>query len=139
MKERITYGIEKDLDPHEFIEVLVDSSLGERRPIDEPERIKKMLKNANLIIGARDKGRLIGIARALTDFSYCTYLSDLAVSQKYQKLGIGKQLIREIKEVAPEANLILLSAPAAVDYYPKIGMTKHESAFTLKDLTDLKK
>lgn len=138
MKDRITYSIEKNIDPNEFIEVLVDSSLGERRPVNDLERIKKMLKNANLIVGARDKGKLIGIARALTDFSYCTYLSDLAVSQKYQKLGIGKQLIREIKEVAPEANLILLSAPAAVEYYPKIGMTKHEAAFTLKNLNDLK-
>lgn len=138
MKNSITYGLEKDLEPNEFIEVLEDSSLGERRPVKDLERIKKMLDNANLIIGARDRGKLIGIARALTDFSYCTYLSDLAVRQKYQKLGIGKQLIREIKEFTPDANLILLSAPAAIGYYPKIGMTKHEAAFTLGSLTDLK-
>jgi predicted N-acetyltransferase YhbS len=93
-----------------------------------------MCENANLIITARLDGKLIGVARSMTDFGYCTYLSDLAVDREYQRKGIGKRLIEETKKQTPQATLILLSAPAAVDYYPKIGMKKHNHCFILTDL-----
>jgi predicted N-acetyltransferase YhbS len=134
----ITYKIEKDLKAEEFVDVLNKSTLGERRPVDEPERILKMLAHGNLIITARKKGVLIGVARSLTDFLYCTYLSDLAVDQAYQKQGIGKELIRLTKLETPKAKLILLSAPKAVEYYPKIGMKKWEQCYVLDDVNDLK-
>jgi ribosomal protein S18 acetylase RimI-like enzyme len=135
----IVYNNEPRLDPEEFLAVLIDSTLGERRPIGEKDRIIKMCENASLVVTARHKGKLVGVARALTDFTYCTYLSDLAVSVAYQKRGIGKELIRRVKEAIPEATLLLLSAPKAMDYYPKIGLTRHEGAFILKDVGDLKK
>ena len=97
-----------------------------------------MCKNANLIVTARRDGKLIGVGRSLTDFTYCTYLSDLAVDIKFQRQGIGKELIAETKKQTPDAKLILLSAPAAVDYYPKIGMKKHNHCFILDDVNDLK-
>lgn len=134
----IIYAIGETLDPEEFIEVLNDSTLGKRRPVEELDRIRKMCEKANLIVTARVEGKMVGIARALTDFSFCTYLSDLAVRESYQHRGIGKALIKKVKEAAPQATLILLSAPAAVDYYPKIGLTKHPAAFTLKDVNELK-
>lgn len=134
----IIYTVEKSLDVSEFIEVLKNSTLAERRPVDDEQRISSMCNNANLIVTARLDGRLIGVARSITDFIYCTYLSDLAVDVKYQKKGIGKNLIEETKKITPQAKLILLSAPAAVDYYPKIGMTKHNHCFYIDDLKDLK-
>jgi len=134
----ITYQIEKDLTIKEFTDVLNKSTLGERRPVDEPERILKMLEHGNLIITARENNVLIGVARSLTDYLYCTYLSDLAVDQAYQKQGIGKELIRLTKMETPKAKLILLSAPKAVEYYPKIGMTKWEQCFVLDNVEDLK-
>jgi predicted N-acetyltransferase YhbS len=134
----IIYKVESSLDPSEFIDVLNRSSLGERRPVDDLSRIKKMCENANLIVTARSDGKLIGIARSITDFSYCIYLSDLAVLKVYQKKGIGKKLIEETKKMAPHAKLILLSAPAAIDYYPKIGMKKHDYCFILDDVNELK-
>jgi len=132
----IVYKVENYLDPSEFIDVLKRSTLGKRRPIDDFERIKEMCENSNLIVSARLDGKLIGIARSITDFSYCTYLSDLAVDKDYQKKGIGKRLIAETKKQSPQATLILLSAPAAVDYYPKIGMIKHNHCFILTDIND---
>ncbi len=129
---------ELTLDPQEFIDVLNRSTLAERRPVNDMNRINEMCKNANLIITARLDGKLVGIARSVTDFVYCTYLSDLAVDLKFQKQGIGKKLIEETKKQAPQATLILLSAPAAVDYYPKIGMTKHNHCFLLTDIKNLK-
>lgn len=125
----ITYQLENDLSAKDFIGVLRASTLAERRPVNEPERIKAMLANANLIITARDNGKMVGVSRALSDFAFCTYLSDLAVDQAYQKSGIGKELIRQTQLAAPQAKLILLSAPAAVNYYPRIGMKRHEHCF----------
>ncbi len=129
----ITFQTESNLSAEEFRSILVRSTLGERRPIDDEERLEKMLHHANVIITARENGILIGVSRALTDFAFCTYLSDLAVDANYQKGGIGKQLIRRTKLAAPEAKLILLAAPAAREYYPKIGMTKFEHCFVLDD------
>jgi len=134
----IIYSVEKSLSPDEFIEVLKSSTLAERRPVNDEQRITSMCNNANLIVTARLDGLLIGVARSITDFVYCTYLSDLAVNVKYQKNGIGKRLIEETKKVTPKAKLILLSAPAAVDYYPKIGMTKHNNCYYIDDISDLK-
>jgi len=134
----IVYTIEKSLDVSEFIEVLKNSTLAERRPIDDEQRISSMCNNANLIVTARLDGKLIGVARSITDFVYCTYLSDLAVDIKHQKKGVGKKLIEETKKITPQAKLILLSAPAAVDYYPKIGMSKHNHCFYIDDIEDLK-
>ncbi len=136
--DEIIYAVEKSLDPDEFIEVLKSSKLAERRPVDDEQRITTMCNNANLIVTARLNGLLIGVARSITDYAYCTYLSDLAVNVNYQKKGIGKRLIEETKKAAPHAKLILLSAPAAVNFYPKIGMKKHDYCYYIDDITELK-
>ncbi|PKL83613.1 MAG: GNAT family N-acetyltransferase [Ignavibacteriae bacterium HGW-Ignavibacteriae-3] len=133
----IAYQIENHPSAAEFIECLIESTLGERRPVTDFERIKKMIDNANLIITARADGQLVGIARSVTDFSYCTYLSDLAVRKNFQRRGIGRELIRRTKLAGGKAKLILLSAPAAIDYYPKIGMKKHDHCFILNDVREL--
>jgi GNAT superfamily N-acetyltransferase len=133
----IVFQQEFTLSADEFIDVLNRSTLAERRPVDNLDRIKAMVQNANLIITARLNGRLIGISRALTDFAFCTYLSDLAVDQAYQKRGIGVRLIAETKKHSPKAKLILLAAPAAVNYYPKTGMTSFTHCFLLDDINDL--
>ena len=137
-KHMIKYKIENDLSVEEFRMVLVNSTLGERRPVNEPEKLHKMLEHGNLIVTARENDRLVGVSRSLTDFVFCTYLSDLAVDKAYQKQGIGKELIRQTKLAAPDAKLILLAAPAATGYYPKTGMSRHEYCFYLDDINDLK-
>jgi ribosomal protein S18 acetylase RimI-like enzyme len=127
----VHYSLEPNLSSEEFIDCLVRSTLAERRPIESPETIRGMLQNASVLLTARWKdGHLVGVARALSDFHYCTYLSDLAVDVDYQRRGIGKELIRRTHEVAgKQTMLILLSAPKAVEYYPHIGMQQHPSAW----------
>lgn len=121
----IAFAIEPDLSAEEFQAILRASTLAERRPADDLARLDTMLRKADLVVTARDGGRLVGIARAITDFSYCCYLSDLAVAADYQRRGIGKRLIEETHRAAgPGTTLILIAAPAANDYYPRIGM-KH--------------
>ena len=125
----ITYQSEPGLSVAEFRTILIASTLGDRRPVEDLARLEKMLLNADLILTARKGGKLIGVARSVTDQCYCTYLSDLAVHREYQKLGTGRMLVKQTKATFPQANLILLSAPKAVAYYPKIGMKKHENCF----------
>jgi len=135
----LTYQIENNLPVAEFRDLLIASTLGERRPVDEPERLKKMLEHGNLIVTARTtEGKLVGVSRALTDFVYCTYLSDLAVDESFQHQGFGTELIRQTKLASPQAKLILLSAPKATGYYPKIGMSRHEFCFFLDRVEELK-
>jgi len=128
----IEYKLDKNITPLEFIEVLKKSTLGERRPIDNLETIKGMIENADIIIIATINNKIIGVARAVTDFNYCCYLSDLAVDKQYQKKGIGKKLILKIQEqLNNKCKIILLSAPNAKEYYPRIGFTQHNSAWTI--------
>ena len=106
---------------------------GINRPVDDLPRLEKMLKHANLTIAAYKNGRLVGIARALTDFSYCCYLSDLAVVKELQHRGIGRELMRRIKQrVGDGSMLLLLSAPGAMGYYPKVGYEKVENGWIIK-------
>jgi GNAT superfamily N-acetyltransferase len=128
----ITYARDRRIDRDQFIDLLSRSTLGERRPIDDHACIDAMLANANLLITAWDGDRLVGVARSVTDFAYCCYLSDLAVDASIQRAGIGRELIRLTQAaLGPKAKLILLSAPKAVDYYPRVGFTRHENAYII--------
>ena len=133
MQDAIAYTDEPVLGVDEFIDVLRRSTLAERRPVADRGRIAHMLAHADIRLCARDpKGLLVGIARSLTDFAYCCYLSDLAVDVAWQRRGIGQELIRRTHAIAGlDATLILLSAPNAMSYYPHIGLSPSERAFTI--------
>lgn len=128
----IDYRLNADVTVDQVIELLIASTLAERRPVDDRPRMQAMLQCSNLVITAWDDGQLVGIARSVSDYAYCTYLSDLAVRKPKQRQGIGTQLIQCTQAAAPMATVILLSAPAAVDYYPHIGMERHNSAWILR-------
>ena len=126
----IEYFKNIDLDLQEIILVFEKSSIN--RPIGNKNRIKSMFDNSNLIISAWDQDKLVGLCRALTDFSYCCYLSDLAVDMEYQRQGIGKTMIDLVKkEISDEVSLILLSAPNSMLFYPKLGFGKIENGFII--------
>jgi predicted N-acetyltransferase YhbS len=131
----ITYAIEDSLRSDEFIDVLKSSGLDARRPVDKPDIIQGMLENADLVVTARDSGgRLVGVARSVTDFAYCCYLSCLAVDLACQHQGIGKELIRRTKIAAggDKIALTLLSAPDGMEYYPKIGLENLDNCFGIR-------
>ena len=128
---QVVYALEPDLPAEAFRGILVASTLGERRPINGIQRLECMLRNADLIVTARLGDRLVGMARAITDFAYCCYLSDLAVDVRWQGQGIGRELMRRTREAAggEKITMLLLSAPAVMGYYPKAGLTKYENCF----------
>lgn len=137
MKTNMNLGFQISAEPAltvaEFVDVLTRSTLAERRPVDNLERIAGMLRGADLIVTARQSNRLIGVSRAITDYAYCTYLSDLAVDVAFQKQGIGRSLIDETHRLAGlQTTLILLAAPAAQAYYPHIGFERHDSCWLRK-------
>ncbi|HEU5116546.1 MAG TPA: GNAT family N-acetyltransferase [Isosphaeraceae bacterium] len=130
----VTYQVEPSLKggEEEFLDLLNRSTLAERRPIDEPETIRGMLRHADILLTARVEGRLVGLSRAITDYHFCTYLSDLAVDEAFQRQGIGRELIRRTHEAAGlRTALILLAAPRARGYYPHIGMESHDSCWII--------
>ena len=126
----IVYGIEQAPEAAEVAELYRLAGL--IRPVDDLERMGRMIAHANLIVCARDGERLVGVARALTDFSHCCYLADLAVDAEYQRQGIGKTLIARVYEaIGEEAMLLLLSAPKAMPYYPHVGFNAVENGWII--------
>ena len=128
----IEYRFGNDLNLDQVIELYNASTLGARRPVDDRQIMSEMVRQANLVITAWAGDLLIGIARTLTDFGYVGYLADLAVRQSHQRQGIGVELIKLTREkMGPRSMLVLLAAPNATAYYPKIGFHRHDSAWTL--------
>jgi len=127
---KITYRSNHKITAEEFIDLLKRSTLDQRRPVDDKGRIQSMLDHGNVLVTAWDGDKLVGVSRGLSDFAFCCYLSDLAVDESYQHKGIGKELIRLTHvESGENTMLMLLAAPAATTYYPKIGMKKFEHCF----------
>lgn len=118
----IRYSLSEKIDVGQFIDILRRSTLSERRPVDNTDKMQKMVDNGNIIATAWDDAKLVGIARSITDFAFCCYLSDLAVDAEYQRQGIGKQLIEITrKQIDDDIPLFLFAAPKAETYYPKVG------------------
>ena len=133
MTADISYRSNIKISSEDFVDLLKRSTLGERRPVDQPDRIQKMLDHGNILVTAWNGSQLVGVSRALTDFSFCCYLSDLAVDTNFQKQGIGKELVRMTHEISGcQTQLVLLAAPAATTYYPKIGLKKFAQCFVLE-------
>lgn len=129
---KIQYDYSRKISEADFVDLLNRSTLGERRPVDDPKCIKAMLDHANLLCTAWDASKLIGVARSVTDFEFCCYLSDLAVDEAYQRQGVGRELIRLTRSrLGSKAKIILLAAPKAEAYYPRLGFDPHRSAWIL--------
>ena len=130
MTTPVVYGVEPDLDAAEFRRVLIESGLAPRRPADDLPRLVRMLGQADLVVTARRDGVLAGVARTLTDFAFCAYLSDLAVCRSVQGLQVGQGLIAATRvALGPEVSLLLTAAPDAVTFYDHIGMPRVADAF----------
>ena len=127
---KLVYAVETTVSVDEFRTLLIESGLGIRRPIDDFTRLEAMLKNANVVVTARIDGVLVGIARSITDYAFCCYLSDLAVSKNAQGRGVGAQLIKETRNhLGPAVSLILNSVPESVGFYEGINMPALPNGF----------
>ena len=131
----VAYAREPDLPLADFARVLEESGLGATRPLGDLERLGRMLTQANLVMTARrgPGGELLGVARCVTDFSWCCYVSELAVGRAAQGLGVGRGLLDAAQaELGPEVSVILLSMQDAVGFYERIGMARQDDAFAFR-------
>lgn len=134
-KERnvIEYRLNEPLETGDVIRVFESSGIV--RPTANRDRIARMFAGANCVISAWSDQQLVGICRALSDHAYCCYLSDLAVCKSHQRQGIGSGLLAELKKSqGDEVSIILLSAPAAMAYYPTQGFSAIDNGFILRRL-----
>ena len=128
--KKITYKFDVVPTAQQVIELYNDADLP--RPTHDPQRIRAMFENSDLIVTAWDENKLVGVSRTITDWVWCSYLADLAVSPGYKRSGIGKQLIELTKKrVGEQSMVLLLSVPMAMDYYPKVGFSKEDRAFII--------
>jgi len=126
----ITYKVNAKIEPHQLAELFTKSGI--KRPVEDLNRIKKMIDNSDLIITAWDAEKLVGSARVITDFGFYSYIADLAIEKEYQNHGIGHELVNEImKQVGEETTYVLISPPDTIDFFPKIGFEKCGSAFII--------
>lgn len=129
----IQYKVNASITTDQFVALLKMSTLAERRPVEDSECMEGMISNSNLIVSAWHDDHLVGIARSVTDFHFACYLSDLAVSREHQRSGIGKRLqVLTQEQLGPKCKLILLAAPAASDYYKRIGFTHNSRCWVLE-------
>ncbi|MBM7653363.1 GNAT family N-acetyltransferase [Neobacillus cucumis] len=128
--ENITLLVDAKIKPEDLSTVFKQSGL--KRPYEDLPRLEKMIENADILITAWEEDRIVGVARAITDFSYCCYLSDLAVDQEYQHRGIGRELVRMVQErIGDHVSLLLLASPIAMEYYPHIGFDKISNGYMI--------
>jgi N-acetylglutamate synthase-like GNAT family acetyltransferase len=129
--KQITYRSDGKISATQLADVFRRSGI--RRPIEDLARIEKMLHHADILVTAWDGEHLVGVARGLSDFCYCCYLSDLAVDREYQHGGIGKTLVEMVQAaIGEQSMLLLLAAPEAQKYYPKIGFEAENNAWIIR-------
>jgi ribosomal protein S18 acetylase RimI-like enzyme len=129
----IEYCTDRKIDVGAFQDILERSGLAARRPVGDASRLERMLNAYNLIVTAWHGELLVGVATCWTDYAHSAYLADLAVAADHQRAGIGRRLVELARTtVGPQVTLILLSAPAAVNYYPKIGMERFTDCFIFR-------
>ena len=132
-QHRVLYACEAGLEAAAFCKVLEESGLGATRPIADAGRIAEMLAHADLIVTARldtPDRPLVGVARCISDFSWCCYVSEIAVAESAQGLGIGESLLTEMRRrLGPRVSVILASMPESVGFYERIGMPRVPDAF----------
>ena len=128
----ISYQLETEISLTEFLSILKESGLARRRPMEDLNLLERMISGSNLLVTARAEGQLVGLLRGISDHCYRSFIADLAVSQAFQRKGIGRQLLKIAREQAPEARLILFSAEDALPFYEKLGFHLHERCYQLK-------
>ena len=127
----LSYQVESGFDLEEMLALYKASGIN--RPTDNQSRMATILASANLLVTARQEGKLVGLARCMTDKAWVVYICDLLVDKSLQHQGIGKELLRQVQLITgPEVQQLLHSAESAMAYYPKVGYQLCHNAFVVK-------
>jgi ribosomal protein S18 acetylase RimI-like enzyme len=69
------------------------------------EVVERLLRDAQRVVGVYDGKRQVGFARAFTDGVSLVYLADVYILPGYRGRGLGVELVREIVDNGPYADL----------------------------------
>lgn len=128
----ILLQVEKNLSLEEYISILNSSGLGKRRPMHDPDHLKRMIQGSNLLVTAREEGELVGFLRGLSDYCYRCFIADLAIAKDFQRKGVGSEILKFTRSLAPGARMFLFAAEDAESFYQKLGFKAHEHCYQLK-------
>jgi GNAT superfamily N-acetyltransferase len=86
------------------------------------ETVERLVREAARVVGLYHAGRQVGFARAVSDGVAVAYLADVYVLPGHRGLGLGKELVREMVERGPFANVRwLLHTTDAHELYVQVG------------------
>ena len=100
---------------------------------DDTSFLLPALKGSTLVAGAFSDGKIIGIARAISDSCSDAYIQDVVVSPDFRGQGIGRRLIETLVDNLKNRGIdwiALVGEPGTEDFYRKLGW-KEKSGFTM--------
>lgn len=85
--------------------------------------MNKALENTSFIVSVKNKqNKLIGIARCFSDWVFHTYLADIIVHPDYQWYGIGKEMIKIIKEKYSHTSIYLDAFQQSKNFFKNVDL-----------------
>ena len=124
-------GCELDDDParvdidelHRFLSTEAYWALGRSR-----ETVERLVREAQRVVGLYREGQLVGFSRAFTDGVAIVYLADVYVHPEFRGRGLGAELVREMVENGPYADLKwILHTTDAHGLYEQFGFGRPDA------------
>jgi GNAT superfamily N-acetyltransferase len=126
----IVYAQEQSLPVADYVTVLGETTMREKRPLKNAARIGEMIAGANFIVTAREDGVILGLARCITDHAWVAYCAELAVRESAQGRGVGRGILEFcMRTLGPGIGLGLFSEPNALAFYEHLGLMRLDNGF----------
>lgn len=90
----------------------------------DPDLLQAAVAGASCTVTARRSGRLVGLARALSDGATICYLQDVLVHPAEQRRGIGRALVRAVLDryrMVRQKVLLTDDEPGQRAFYESLG------------------
>lgn len=91
----------------------------------EGDKVRRAFENSDITCFARDGSRLVGAARALSDFEYHATIYDVVVHPGYQGRSIGTRMMNELLSSLPVWRILLVADANVKPFYERLGFTSY--------------
>jgi len=117
--KNIEYKSIKDFSEKELKELFlsVDWSSG-----NYPDKLVIAMKNSSSVFTAWDNNKLVGLVNVLSDGIMTAYVHYLLIMPEYQRIGIGKKLIKMVSENYNDyLRIVLIAYDKEIEFYKHCG------------------